>query len=488
MIGLTLKTVVQAGILALLALTITPAGTFAKTPTTADYTKPYQREALEMFRKAISMRTALGHGQVPAFAAYLAEQLKAAGFPDRDVTVIPHTLVAGEATAMLVARLPGDGSLEAKPILFLAHMDVVDAYPKTWERDPFTLVEEDGYFFGRGTSDNKQGVVALVSAFMRLKRDGFTPRRDLILALTGDEETAMETTQALATTHRALIDAEYALNADAGGGELDAETGEAKVLGLQAAEKTYATFVLETKNEGGHSAYPRPDNAIYALAAALTKLGAYTFPTEFNGVTRTYFEASKTLESPARAALIEALLANPEDPEVIAGLKLNPDLNGVTRTTCVATMLDGGHAENALPRTASATVNCRIFPGTPVETIRERLVSVIDNEAVRVWVKSSGLTTEASPLRDDVMGAVEQSITAVYPGVKVIPYMAPYATDGYHMRANGIPTYGAMAIMFKPGDMRAHGLNERVPVRGFFDELDHWVFLMKTLGAPSNTE
>ncbi|WP_425154644.1 M20/M25/M40 family metallo-hydrolase [Candidatus Palauibacter sp.] len=290
----------------------------------ADYTEPYQRQAFEIYRTAIGFRTAAGHGQVPALARYLAGEFRAGGFPTEDVHVLPQTVPGGEETASLVVRYRGDGSSGLDPILLIAHMDVVDALPEDWERNPFTLIEEDGYFFGRGTLDDKFGVSTLTATFLRLKAAGWVPTRDLVLGFSGDEETGMLTTRALVTTHRGLTDAEFALNADAGGGSVG-PAGEGIAYHIQTSEKTYATFDFTVRNPGGHSSMPRPDNAIYQLAEALRRLEAFRFPVRTTEATLRYFEESARVtggelgeamrrfaDDPADAGAIEVLWAYPE--------------------------------------------------------------------------------------------------------------------------------------------------------------------------------
>lgn len=448
----------------------------------AFYGKDYQRQALEIYRHLVSIRSAAGHGKVPEVAEYLAERFIEGGFDAEDVHVLPQKLGSGETSASLVVRYRGDGSSGRKPVLLIAHMDVVDAIPSDWERDPFTLIEEDGFFFGRGTLDDKFGITTLTTTFLRLKREGFTPTRDFIIGFSGDEETNMETTRALATTHRELTDAEYVLNADGGGGVLDID-GRPKAFLLQAAEKTYASFELTIRNPGGHSSLPRADNAIYELAWALTKVQAHEFPARINDVTRGYFEAAAPLSvEPLRTAMRE-FAADPGNAEAQAVLSAIPAQVGLTRTTCVATMLKAGHAENALPQSATATVNCRIFPGESVDEVRKTLVAVAANPAVEIAVLDEPLPSPVSPLIEEVSSAVTRAVHDNIADVPIIPYMAPYGTDGKEMRNAGLPTYGVMGLFIRDEDVFAHGLNERVPVRSFYAALDYWHQLLTTLGG-----
>ncbi len=446
------------------------------------YTQPYQRKALEIYRTIVGMRTAEAQGKVPAMAEYLAEQFRQGGFPAADVHVLPFTVPSGEKTAGLVVRYRGSGAAGRKPILLLAHMDVVDARREDWTRNPFTLVEENGYFFGRGSADDKFGVASLTATFLRLKAEGFVPTRDLVIAFSGDEETGMLSARDLVKTHRALTDAEFALNDDGGGGKLD-ESGRPVAFFIQAAEKTYATFELTITNPGGHSSTPRADNAIYDLGAVLKRLEAHRFPVKVNDTTRGYLRAMARLTPGPEGEAMGRLAENPAD--VAAGDELwrHPEAVGITRTTCVPTMLRAGHAENALPQSATITVNCRIFPGEAVDEIKATLERVAATKGLRIAQIGEALPSLASPLRDDVTAAVTATVHARYPGIPIIPYMAPYATDGREVRSAGIPTYGVMGLFMKDSDQFAHGLDERVPVEQFFGALEHWKVLLTHLAG-----
>ncbi len=446
------------------------------------YNEPYQLTALEIYRKSVSIRSALGHGRVPEVANYLAGKFLQAGFSNEDVNILPFTLAGGEQTAGLVVRYRGDDSSGKLPILLLAHMDVVDALPQDWERDPFTLIEEDGYFFGRGSQDNKFGTTILTATFLRLKAEGFVPTRDLIIAFTGDEETSMVSTQAMVTTHRDLTDAEYVLNADAGGGVLDSNNAATSYL-VQAAEKTFATFELTVRNPGGHSSMPRADNAIFELADALKKIQAYRFPIRTNDITREYFSASAKVTDGELGAAMQRFADNPLDEEAGNVLYADPSQVGITRTTCVATMLRAGHAENALPQSATATINCRIFPGVDIDEIATKLVEVSENSAIEIAVLNEPMASPASALREDVMFAVSRAVHARHPDIPVIPFMAPYGTDGKWTRTAGMPTYGVSGLLLQAKDEFAHGLNERVPVRSFYSALEHWHILLTELAG-----
>lgn len=424
-----------------------------------------QPETMAMLKHAIGIHTVEGQHQVPVLAAYLADKLKAAGFPAGDVEIIP----VGE-TAALVARYRGTG--EGKPILLSGHMDVVAANRKDWTRDPFTLIEENGYLYGRGTADMKTAVVVLVETLIRLKREGFQPRHDLILLLSGDEETAMASTRELA---RRYHDAEFLLNADAGGGTLDAETGKPLLYQIQAAEKTYADFQIALTSPGGHSSEPGADNAIYRLARIIDRVAAHQFPTESNEITLASLRAlGAHIPGPLGAAMTR-FAAHPDDAAAAATISADPAYVGQIRTTCVATMLNGGHALNALPQRASVNINCRIFPGTSVDSVRDTLVKVIDDKSASVTrVSTPPVPNAASPLRPDVIAAVTAAVHQRFPGVDVVPSMSAGATDSKHFRAAGVPSYGIDAAFSKPDDTFAHGLNEKLPASEVEAGLEFW--------------
>jgi acetylornithine deacetylase/succinyl-diaminopimelate desuccinylase-like protein len=453
----------------LLAAAICPAAG-AKAP------EPVRAEAREIFERLISYKTSSGLGQVPAMATELAERFRGGGFAADDVHVLPE----GE-TAALVVRYRGSGE-GGKPILLLAHMDVVTAKPEDWERDPFKLVEENGFFFGRGTSDIKSEIALLTTTFLRLKREHFVPARDLIIAFTGDEETSADTATALVTKHRALIDAEYALNSDAGGGDIDDETGKPMTYEVQGAEKSYASFTFTARNPGGHSSAPTPDNAIYELADALKSLQGYAFPVQWNDWTIGNMKASAAATPGELGQAMATFAAHPGDADAAAVIAKYPHVVGRIRTTCVATKLQGGHAENALPQSATATVNCRIFPGTSVDAVRSTLQQLA---GPKIAVEAIGHPTvgPASPVRADVQAAVAQAVHVNYPGVPIVPAQSSGASDGTYFRAAGIPTYGVGSTFMKESDYFAHGLNERIPVAAFYAGLDHWYVLIKALAG-----
>ncbi len=450
---------------------------FSALPCQVLATDAHDAKAREIFSKLISYPTSPGLGQVPAMAEYLAGEFRRAGFPQADI----HLLPLGE-TASLVVRYRGDGS-GGRPILLLAHMDVVTAKREDWQRDPYTLVEENGFFYGRGTLDVKNGVTALTATFLRLKSEGFVPTRDLIIAFSGDEETEGKTARDQVNNHRDLVDAEFALNSDGGGGTID-ENGRDLVYGLQTAEKTFASFELTVRNPGGHSSLPREDNAIYELADALKKVQAYRFPVMWNDTTvASYRAAAKVTEGKVG----EAMAAFAQDPENSAAaaevLTRIPWEVGRIRTTCIPTLLRGGHAENALPQSATATINCRIFPGVAVADVGKTLQSLA-GPAAELKVIGEPFASDASPLRADVLAAVTQTVHALHPGTPVVPVQESGATDGLYFRSAGIPTYGVGAAFIKDSDSFAHGLNERLPVKSFYEDLQHWYLLVKALSAP----
>ena len=452
----------------------------AAAPPTAAAPAAVQARARDIYRTIIGFETSEGKGQVPVMAAWLAEQFRAGGFPADDIHVLP----LGE-TASLVVRYAGDGS-GGRPILLLAHMDVVVARREDWTRHPFTLVEENGYFFGRGTADIKGDLALIAATFLRLKAEGFVPTRDLIIAFSGDEETTMETTRSLVGEHRALLrDAEFALNADGGVGVLDEATGQAAAYFVQGAEKLYATYELSVRNPGGHSSEPRLDNAIYKLADALEAVQAYRFPVMWNDWTIGSFRASGKVTPGALGEAMTRFAANPNDEAAANVLFENPSYVGMTRTTCIPTRLAAGHADNALPQSAVATVNCRIFPGVGFEAVRAALEKVV-GPGVEVRLTDEGVPSDASPMRTDVMTAVAVAVHASHPGIPIVPQMAAYATDGSVFRGAGIPTYGVSGIFLKDSESFSHGLDERVPVKSFMEGLTHWYVLMKELAGGRN--
>jgi carboxypeptidase PM20D1 len=438
-------------------------------------TASHEVKAREIYARVISFRTAAGQKQTPAMVAYLIETLKAGGVPESDIVTLDE-----EGERAMIVRIPG--RKPGRPILFSAHMDVVDARREEWERDPFKLIEENGTFYGRGTSDNKAGVVALVSTILRLKAAKLQPARELVFAFVGDEETNMNTTRQIAA-HAWVKNAEFAINTDAGGGILDEAGGKPLIYLVQGAEKTYATFDLIATNPGGHSSRPRADNAIYQLAHALEKVEAHRFPVMATDLSRSYLGAVGKQQPGPLGEALRKFATDPTDAGAADVLAKSPEYVGTTRTTCVATMLDAGHAENALPQTAKAAVNCRIFPGVAVDSVRDGLVAAIGDPGVKVEVRGQPEASPISEMRPDVMAAITRAVHADYPGVTVAPYLESGATDGKVYRTAGIPTFASSGLFSKPSEMFAHGLNERIPVDAFYHGLNHIYRLAVDLGG-----
>ncbi len=442
-----------------------------------DRSSEHAKKTFEIYKTIIEVDTSKHRGNTLKVAEYLADQLVVAGMPAEDVEVISK-----DGLGALVARYRGDNSSGNKPILLLAHMDVVEANPEDWERPPFELTQDDTYFYARGTIDNKFGVAQLTSTFIRLKKEGFVPNRDLFLVFSGDEESGMVTTRMLAYEHPDLAEAEFALNSDAGGGALD-EDGNAVTYRIQAAEKTYATWEITVRNPGGHSSRPRPDNAIYDLADAIKNIEGYQFPVQWSDMTLDYFLVTGNKLGGDLGEAMIAFANNPDDRAAADRLALESSYVGTTRTTCVVTMLTAGHAENALPQSATATVNCRIFPGTPVEEVEQTLRDVVDNDDVEFVLLGEPTESPISELREDVAAAVSNAIHSRYPDVQVLTYMESGGTDGMHFRRAGIPTWAVSGVFMDPDEMYAHGLNERVPIDAFYGALDHWSMIIRQLAG-----
>ncbi len=450
------------------------AGAHAAAPPAAP--DAVRAQAREIFAHIVGIESSIGEGKVPLVAKYLAERFKGGGFPDSDIHILP----LGE-TASLVVRYRGNGK-GGRPIALIAHMDVVTAKRSDWQRDPYTLTEENGFFFGRGTSDVKQEVALLTATFLRLKAEHFVPTRDLIIAFSGDEETAQATAADLVTTHRDLVDAEFALNGDGGGGVLSEGTAKPLIFYVQGAEKSSAQFLLTTHNPGGHSSQPRSDNAIYDLADALKALQRYEFPVMWNDWTIGDFKAASIVTKGTLGEAMARFAADPGNAAAAAEIAKTPAFVGRIRTTCVATMLKGGHAENALPQSATATVNCRIFPGTSAADVQQTLQGLV-GPSVEVRQGYDALVSNASPMRADVMNAVAKAVHVSNPGTPVVPTQASYATDGAVYRNAGIPTYGVGGVFVMGSEEFAHGLNERIRVNEFYSGLTYWDVLIKALAG-----
>ena len=435
---------------------------------------PAGQHALTLLTKGIAFKTYAGAGQVPAYAAYLKSELLAAGFADADVQFTPMA-----ETGYLTARLPGRDR-RAKPLVVLAHMDVVTADPKDWTRDPFTPVVERGYVYGRGALDNKADLSVVVATLAKLKRAGWTPRRDVVLLLTGDEETEMRTTAAAAAK---LASADLVLNADGGGGLLGEADGKPQIYGLQAAEKVYGDFRLTTTDPGGHSSRPTANNAIVRLMNGAGRIAAYRFPAQINEVTRGFLQANAATAPAPLAAAMRAFVADPKDGPAADTLSATPDYVGQVRTTCVVTQIAGGHAPNALPQSATANVNCRIFPGTSRAAIQAKLTQLVADPAITVEFRDNGtLESGASPLQPAVLAAVRKAVAARAPGTPIASEMSAGATDSMHFRARGIPAYGVGSVFIRGADVFAHGLNERLPVATLDPGVAHWEVLLRELG------
>ena len=433
-------------------------------------------QAREIFAAIVGIESSIGKGKVPLVAKYLAERFKAGGFPAADIHILP----LGE-TASLVVRYRGSGK-GGRPIALIAHMDVVTAKRSDWQRDPYRLIEENGFFFGRGTSDVKQEVALLTATFLRLKAEGFVPTRDLIIAFSGDEETEQATARDLVTAHRDLVDAEFALNGDGGGGVLSEGSAKPLIFYVQGAEKSSGQFLLTTHNAGGHSSQPRADNAIYELADALKAVQGYAFPLKWNEWTLGDFKAAGPVTPGPLGAAMAKFAADPGNAEAAAEISKNPAFVGRIRTTCVATMITGGHAENALPQSATATINCRIFPGTSAADVQKTLQGLVGPK-VDVRQGYDALVSDASPMRADVMNAAAKAVQAADPGAPVVPTQAAYATDGAVYRNAGIPTYGVGSVFIMDSEEFAHGLNERIRVKEFYKGLTFWDVMIKTLAG-----
>jgi len=456
-----------------LMTTLMASGVSANEPIRSEHAQ----KTLEIYRTILEVDTSKTKGNTPKVASYLADELIAAGFPKNDIEIVRKESFAG-----LIARYRGTDKASLKPILLLGHLDVVEALEEDWERPPFKLTQDDVNFYARGSIDNKFGVAQLTSTFIRLKKAGWTPNRDLILVFSGDEESGMTTTKLLAYERPDLAEAEFALNSDAGGGDLDT-SGKAIVYGIQAAEKTYATWEVTTRNPGGHSSRPREDNAIYDLAEAIKRIQAFKFPVQWSEMTLAYFqETGEQLGGELGEAMI-AFAYDPSDEVAAARLAKESSYIGTTRTTCVVTMLKAGHAENALPQSATATVNCRIFPGTSVQQVQDTLAEQVANDEIEFTLLGDPTESPVSELRSDVVAAVEEAVHARYPDVKLIAYMESGGTDGMHFRNAGIPTWAVSGVFMNPDEMYAHGLNERVPIKAFYDALDHWTIILKALAT-----
>lgn len=433
------------------------------------------RDAAErdILKRAVEIPTVKGRGQMPAMTAMVSAELEKAGITD-------FVIKKHDDTETLIARWHA-GKPAKKPILLMAHMDVVEAKREDWKNDPFVFREEDGFYLGRGVVDNKAGLVAMVAALQRLHASGFAPDRDIIVLLTGDEETVQNGAMLASTEWKELIDAEFALNSDGGGGGI-LPGGKVDYFGVQVAEKIYADYTLAATNRGGHSSAPRDDNAIYQLAQALKNLEEYRFSPRLTEVNRPIWEHTAENDGGVFGAMVKAWLDEPDNMEFADAVE--SVANGQTRTRCIATMISGGHAPNALPQAAEANVNCRIFPTETADEVLATLQRIAGPEVTVARVEGDGIPSPPSPIREDVFGAVTRSVQTRFPGAKVIPDMSAGATDGLFLRAAGIPVYGASALWgYVNEPLGVHGLDERIRAESFHDDIDHWERILRELAG-----
>lgn len=446
------------------------------------------KEAVDIFRQLIEINTTDSVGSVTAAAKAMQQRFLDAGFPASDMQL----LGPNDRKQNLVVRYHGASG--KKPILLIGHLDVVEARREDWTTDPFQFVTRDGYYYGRGTQDMKESDAILVETLLRLHLEGFRPDRDIILALTADEEGGKSNgVDWLIKNHRDLIDADYVLNPDGGGVEL--HHGKPTIFSVDASEKLYGDYQLTVTNPGGHSSLPVPDNAIYELADGLERLSRYSFPAELNDVTRDYFETESKILSGQTAADMRAILKSPPDAEAVKRLSETPEYNSTLRTTCVATRLEAGHANNALPQRAQAIVNCRILPGHSKEEVRQDLIRVFNSPKITVQYVGDGAEGQGvifdrapdrkalppAPIKPEVMQVLKQVAGKTWPGVPVVPTMADGASDGIYTNAAGMPTYGVSGIALESDDVRAHGKDERLPIASYDRGVDFYYDFLKTL-------
>jgi acetylornithine deacetylase/succinyl-diaminopimelate desuccinylase-like protein len=448
-------------------------------PAKAEQRSPQQQLAYEIYKELIEINTVTATGDTARAAEAMAARLRGAGFTDAEVKVFSPAPRKGN----LVARLRGTGA--RKPILLLAHLDVVPANPEDWSVDPFKLTEQDGYYYGRGTGDDKFMAAAFVANLIRYKREGYRPDRDIIVALETDEEILDRDAVGvrwLLENHRDLIDAEFALNE---GGGVGLKAGKAIRNSVQTSEKVSLSYRLDVRNKGGHSSVPTRDNAIYHLAEGLVRLAKFSFPLKLNETTRAYFERAAQFEDDQTAAEMRMLLSEKPDPAVMSFVRLaaNPVYNAQLRTTCVATMLEGGHAVNALPQLASARVNCRIMPGESVEEVKATLERVLADDQISVTQLDQPVLSAPSALHEEIIGSIEKLSREFWPGAVVLPTMSAGATDGSYLRNAGIPTYGHSGLAGDINDIRAHGKDERVLVKSFYEGQEYLYRLVKMLAG-----
>jgi acetylornithine deacetylase/succinyl-diaminopimelate desuccinylase-like protein len=455
----------------LVALVLLSASISAQTLT------PPQQFAHDVYRELIEINTVTPTGDTGQAADAMAAHLRAAGFPESDVQVFKPAPRKGN----LVARLHGTGA--RKPILLVAHLDVVEARREDWSFDPFKLVEKDGYYYGRGTGDDKFMAAVFVSNLVRYKQEGFRPDRDIILVLETDEEIGDRNgvgIQWLIKNHRDLIDAEFALNE---GGNVGLRNGKALRNSIQTSEKVFADYTFEVKNSGGHSSIPSKDDAIYHLAGGLSRLAQFEFPIKLNATTRAWLEEASSFEDKQIGADMLSVASGRPDLAAVARLSALPAYNAQLRTTCVATLLEGGHADNALPQKAQATINCRVLPGESLDEVQQTLVRVVADEHISVAPAELDAQSPPSPLKPEIMGAIRQVTAELWPGIPVIPIMSTGASDGSFLRNVGIPVYGTSGRANDIDDVRAHGKDERTSVKSFYDGQHYLYRLVKLLAS-----
>ena len=443
-----------------------------------------RRLAHDIFKQLVEINTTDSVGSVTAASEAMAQRYREAGFPASDIQV----LGPNDRKKNVVVRLHGSG--KHRPVLLIGHLDVVEARREDWTTDPFQFIEKDGYFYGRGTTDMKDGDAIMSATLIRMKKEGFVPARDIILALTADEEGGTSNgVDWLLKNHRELVDAEFVLNHD-GGGVL-VENGKPSLMEVDATEKLYGDFVLTAINRGGHSSLPVPDNAIYELSAALLRLSQFQFPFELNNITRSYYERMSKYETGQRAADMQAILKNPPDMEAVARLSKDPIDNSTLHTTCVATRLSGGHANNALPQRAQANINCRIEPGHSLEEIRQTIEKIVADPKIKVQFRenTNELMDRGSDRhsyvppepRPEVFGPLDKVVAVMWPGIPVLPDMSTGASDGVYTNAAGMPTYAISGVAYDRNENRAHGKDERERVESFYRGVDFYYEFLKAV-------
>lgn len=450
----------------------------------SDADQATRKLAHDIFKQLIEINTTDSIGSVTAASEAMAQRFREAGFADSDIQVMGPN----DRKKNVVVRLHGSG--KHKPVLLIGHLDVVEAHREDWTTDPFQFVEKDGYFYGRGTTDMKDGDAIMSATLIRMKKEGYVPSRDIILALTADEEGGTSNgVDWLIKNHRDLVDAEFVLNHDGGGVLMD--HGKAVMMEVDATEKLYGDYVLTATNPGGHSSLPVPDNAIYELSDALIRLSHFQFPLELNNITRAYYERLSQHETGQRGADMKAILKTPPDLQAAARLSKDPIDNSLLHTTCVATRLNGGHANNALPQRAQANVNCRIEPGHSLEEIRQTIENVVADAKVKVQFREnnnqvldqgSDRHSYVPPApRQEVFTPLDKIVPAMWPGIPVLPAMSTGASDGVYTNAAGMPTYAVSGVAYDRDDIRAHGKDERERADSFYKGVDFYYVFLKAV-------